>query len=91
MPNIEIHGLSELNSGKMSGKVAATLLDASFAKKEVVVSAVNDVVLDLTPSDRPYLRIVCTDATEAQQVVDLLKPLKLDIEVLLLNAFFLAT
>ena len=90
MPNIEVHGLSERGAAGMSGEIAKILIKTPLAK-EVVISAMNDVVADLVPSDRPYLRVVCTTAAEAQQVVDLLKPLNIDIEVLLLHAFMPAT
>jgi len=91
MPNIEIHGcgLDEDKSQAMGTKIADRLRGLSL--KDAVVSACNDTVLDLGGHRQPYLRVVCTDDAEAQQVIEALKPLGIDIEWLKLQAFFPAT
>jgi hypothetical protein len=86
MPNIEIHGLSELNSGRMAREVAKCLLGASFAD-EAVITSCNDAVMNLRGEEQPYLRICCSIDTGAEQVIKLLKPLNIDVEVLRLDQF----
>ena len=86
MPNIEIHGLAGVSLNGTTDDIVNLLRPAPFAE-DVVISLINDNVINLGGNNRPYLRVVGTDATETQQVVDLLKPLKVDIEVLLLHAF----
>jgi hypothetical protein len=86
MPNIEIHGLAEAEAKTMYSQVERALRNSPVANN-VVISRYSDVVKDLLGYDRPYLRIVCTDEVEAQQVAGLLKPLNLDLEIFRLRAF----
>ena len=85
MPNIEIHGAATPTMTRNG--VAARLRYATFAK-DIVITVYKNSAADMMTGDyKPYLRIVCTNATEAQRVVDLLKPLEMDMEVMLLHAF----
>jgi hypothetical protein len=85
MHNIEIHGYNASDTALMTGILATCL--TPFAD-DIVISEYAGVVMDpVTRKDSPYLRIVCVDAAEAQRIVDLLGPIKIDIEVLLLHAF----
>jgi len=86
MPNIEIHGVSEVNSGLLAGLIAGLVLSSPFADDAVITSC-NDVVIGIHGNDRPYLRVACTDDSEAQLVIETLKPLKVDIEWLKLGGF----
>ena len=86
MPNVEIHGYNEPETNIVAGMVAERLRFAPFAH-DVVISECHGVVTNLMMQNKPYLRVIDDDAPEAQQVVDLLKPLNIDIEVLLLHAF----
>jgi len=85
MPNIEIHGFG-VNSREITAKVAYCLKPSPVAA-DIVISVNSDVVHDLKWDPKPYFRIVCTDINEVNLVVDLLKPLRIDMEVLLLHAF----
>lgn len=85
MPNIEIHGPGAVYRKVMKSNMVRCLEETELSA-DIVISEY-DVALNLWGSPRPYLRVACTDAAEAQRVVDLLKPLHIDMEVLLLHAF----
>ena len=86
MPNIEIHGFSVRFAEQVSGKVVKCLMDAPFAD-ETVITFCSDAVMDLHGMDRPYLRILSDESDEIDATVELLRPLNIEMECLMLYKF----
>lgn len=87
MPNIELHGFG-LEVGAVAGQISKHLHPSlSPDVGDVVLAICKDFIVDLGGKNRPYLRIVGTNAAELQQIAGLLKPLNRDMELLLLHAF----
>lgn len=87
MPNIEIHGIR--GSIKYCGlikKIFKRIEELSFAH-EVVVTSFLDDCRDSSDESQPFLRIVISNASEIEPLVQQLKPLGMDIEVLNITAF----
>lgn len=90
MPNIEIHGLGSrrdsVNEIATFSRIREKLEATEFADK-VVVTLCNDNCWDLKRKDATYLRILSSDPADSQKLVELLAPLKMDIEVVRLESF----
>ncbi len=85
MVNIEIHGFSAQETETKYSQIERMLRDLPLAGG-VTISKYGDVVLDLKGYHQPYIRLAFTDGPDIRQVIDLLKPFKLNVQLLRLYA-----
>lgn len=98
MPNIEIHGVHGLDTiagqltekqSKLYSEIFKTIeLKAHELMDEAVVTICNDHCLDRQGQSQPFLRICSTDQVQTRKLVMILKPLGLDIETMVVTAFY---
>jgi hypothetical protein len=88
MPNIEIHGIPgpEEETNKLATAITNALRNSVHARK-IVIATSYDIVLDLESVEQPFLRVLGTNEGELEEVITLLEPFHLDIEVVLLRRF----
>lgn len=97
MPNIEVHGFGEYKCEYVGIKNRARLsvnelfdlfCDKSYVE-EMVITICPDITLDKKGENQPFLRVVSTPSPHLDEIVELLKVLNIDIEILLLKSFHL--
>lgn len=86
MPNIEIHGLRPVCAHQLRQKIAKALEKESYAA-EIVFTTYKNQVIDMEGVEQPYLRIASSNDDFMLRIVELLKPLGIDIEYLRIEAF----
>ena len=100
MPNIEIHGFGSLRGihevdflermvelAKLQTAITETLMGFPFAH-EAVITTCNTTCKYLDKKPAPFLRICDTGHDRADDIAKALMPLKIDIEVMQLHAFY---
>jgi hypothetical protein len=87
MPNIEIHGVKELVESYNIRDKIFKLTDGQPFQEEIVVTTIQDVCVDIDGKAQPFLRIVTDKRNELNMLVNCLMPLKIDIEILVLDIF----
>ena len=103
MPNIEIHGFSVadrvlgdeildnyIERSKLQTAIAKILMSSPFAK-DVVVTTCDTRCKYLDQKPAPFLRVCDTDTNRADDIAEALMPLKIDIEIVHLYAFYPAS
>jgi len=92
MPNIEIHGIGIRGAYVDDGMNLELKIFEIFSGKtyisEMVVTTFDDAVQDAHHLRQPFLRVVSTPSPHLDEIVELLKALNIDIEVLMLSAFY---
>ena len=91
MPNIEIHGLSLQEWNELRKKIFKLFEDKPYVD-EMVVTVFQDAVFDKRGSSRPFIRLVnssqeFSDEMRAEEILEALKTLNIDIEHLELKVF----
>ena len=91
MPNIEIHGYKGQlwMEGVQKKDEILHLLKHSNFKDEAVVTLCNDACVDVYGKPQPYLRICGTIIEQLDKIVEILEPIKMDKEVLVITKFIL--
>jgi len=91
MPNIETHGIrSEEAIANLRNLIFETIRRISVELLlEVVVTSIPDECVDVALRPQPFLRIIgsAEDKEKISKIVQCLKPLKIDIEVLTIDSF----
>lgn len=87
MPNIQIHGLSVYTAGTTKDDIVSAIKNLPFAA-DAVITIVPSKCVDIKGNPQPFLRICSPEKSRFRPLVKALKPLKLDIETLLLSGFY---
>ena len=104
MPNIEIHGFGKASRmfgyeiftcdltevSKLKTAITKILTGFPFAK-DAVITTHSTKCQHLNKKPAPFLRICDTDTSRADDIAEALMPLKIDIEVMQLYAFYPAS
>lgn len=87
MPNVEIHGLKDYEGLQTSTrkKIFEVTQRLPFAN-EIVVTIVSDECRNRRLAAQPFLRVIC-DESEMQELIEHLKILNMDTEILLVKDF----
>ncbi len=90
MPNIEIHGVLT-GSSTLGAEGLRKRIFALFLKKpyivDMVVTILQSKVTDQGGDYQPFLRLVGMSSDPLEEIIEILKSLEMDIEVLLLESF----
>jgi len=89
MPNIEIHGYVNREAAGVLAEDIFKLFADHPCVNEMVVTICDTVVLDKDRHSQPFLRLVCSDPKEAEEIIPRLCSLDLDVEHMQLQAFYL--
>ncbi len=103
MPNIEIHGWSRkygmagetthhnlIEESRLKNAAIKILKRFPFAK-DVIITVHDSYCHNLEGKRVPFLRICDTDTSRADDIAEALMPLKIDIEIMQLYAFYPAS
>lgn len=91
MPNIEVHGLDRARATFIGKKIFEIICkQLSELIDDVVVTRCSDSCIDLNENPQPFLRICGPDIEEIKKIAEVLKELKIDIEILQLTDFVAA-
>jgi len=84
MPNIEIHGLDMGKADEVRDNIFGLLQGKPYAKN-MVVEVYRTEVIDIVGKSQPYLRLLSSNETEAQEIIQILHTfLEIDIEWIIL-------
>ncbi len=87
MPNIELHGFGREDAGRLRKRIWKLIKDKPY-RDECVVSFIPSVVTNYHGRPKPFLRLVTArDEDHAKSLIELLRSLGHDIEVLEIAQF----
>jgi hypothetical protein len=84
-----IWGSDPTNRNLVLSKLSSTIKESILPwKDQVVITEFNSSCNDLEDNSMPFLRVCSTDREEINALVQVLEPLQMDIETLLLTGFY---
>lgn len=88
MPNIEIHGVKKDDTKhfRLTEKIFKRVEGLVFAG-ELVLTKVMDDCRDRNNKSQPFLRIIISEKSKIEPLVQQLKPLGIDMEILIIDGF----
>lgn len=95
MPNIKVYGVSNVSvnqsinkkkAGELSEKIKNLFKNESYAE-HIVITFVYSSVKDLNRKNQPYIQLELDCMDNYQQKLNILKKLKMDIQVIKLHDF----
>jgi hypothetical protein len=86
LPNIEIHGVATDKVPELRRQIFQLFQGKSYIN-EIVVTTCFDVVENKDGKHQPFIRVLNDCQTHTEEILELLRPLGLDIEHLPLKSF----
>jgi len=87
MPNVELFGLSHPFDKEVKKRVAEALKGV-VPEEDVVITEHKADVIDLKGKPAPFIRLTTTPIPKLNEVVEALKDIPIDLEVMLLQQFY---
>jgi hypothetical protein len=87
MPNIEIHGFEPKEATILRRKIFRAFIGNRHIKDMVVTIYLTDV-RDARGLKQPFLRLCTTSLPDIDEVIEILKSLKIDLEYVSITSFF---
>ena len=86
MPNIELHGFTEIRGRELFFQIKAAMEKEEFFE-DIVITLCIDVVADFKDNQCPFIRICTTSTKQEERLIEILSEKNIDVEVLPVKKF----